>query len=395
MTTCPRPTAWSPPAGRSRSSTRAREPSSASAAWLSRCRHSAAARRWWAGTGRTTRATTSRAGECAGATSSSPAPPTAVTSRPPRWSRRRSYQSPAQPDDSDEFVTPCPEPAGGWRVVDAAKTTEATMEQTIRAASRLDGYAGLVGRPVDQPALVAGGRRVRHERPDQADHQRAGHRRPGGRRGDAPRDLGRRALRHPGGAHATRSCRRIQNALNDAHGMLSTSVNDQQVELEVVYDDGSLQRRARPEVRRRHGRRPVRAAAGRGLRERAPAMPRPTAMKTVLAAFALVTLAACGGQTDGGQATDPAGSPSDSAVPTDVPAASGTVHTRGLVTVMDTGSARALPGAGRRVVPAAVRRPRPRGLGLGGAARCVRPAGQGPLGPVRGERALGRQLPSP
>ena len=61
-------------------------------------------------------------------------------------------------------------------------------------------------------------------------------------------------------------------------------------------------------------------------------------MKTVLAAFALVTLAACGGQTDGGQATDPGSPPSDSAVPGDVPAAPGTVHTRGLVTVMDTGS---------------------------------------------------------
>jgi hypothetical protein len=59
-------------------------------------------------------------------------------------------------------------------------------------------------------------------------------------------------------------------------------------------------------------------------------------MKTVLAAFVLLTLAACGGE-NGGQATDPGNSPSDAAAPSEVPAAPGTVHTRGLVTVMDTG----------------------------------------------------------
>jgi hypothetical protein len=61
-------------------------------------------------------------------------------------------------------------------------------------------------------------------------------------------------------------------------------------------------------------------------------------MKLVLAALALVTLAACGGRTDGGQASDPGSSPSGSSVPGEVPAAPGTVHTRGLVTVMDTGT---------------------------------------------------------
>ncbi len=63
-------------------------------------------------------------------------------------------------------------------------------------------------------------------------------------------------------------------------------------------------------------------------------------MKTVLAAIVLVTLApltACGGD-DGGTASDPAGTTPGTSTPTEVPAAPGKVHTRGLVTVMDTGS---------------------------------------------------------
>ena len=61
-------------------------------------------------------------------------------------------------------------------------------------------------------------------------------------------------------------------------------------------------------------------------------------MKTLLATLALVTLAACGGDDGGGTATDPAGGSPDNSIPTEAPAAPGTVHTRGLVTVMDTGT---------------------------------------------------------
>ncbi len=58
-------------------------------------------------------------------------------------------------------------------------------------------------------------------------------------------------------------------------------------------------------------------------------------MKTLLAALALLTLAACGSES-GATATDP-GSSDDSAMPTSVPAADGPVRTRNLATVMDTG----------------------------------------------------------
>jgi hypothetical protein len=65
---------------------------------------------------------------------------------------------------------------------------------------------------------------------------------------------------------------------------------------------------------------------------------RPTPMKTLLAVLALVTLAACSGDNGGGTATDPAASPSGRPMPSEGSAAPGTVHTRGLVTVMDAGS---------------------------------------------------------
>ena len=62
-------------------------------------------------------------------------------------------------------------------------------------------------------------------------------------------------------------------------------------------------------------------------------------MRTLLAVVALLLaaplLAACG---DEGDTTAPApGSSPGGSVPTEIPAAPGTVHTRGLVTVMDTG----------------------------------------------------------
>ena len=61
-------------------------------------------------------------------------------------------------------------------------------------------------------------------------------------------------------------------------------------------------------------------------------------MKTALALAALLLLAACGGQ-DATTASDTStGSGRPTEVPTDVPAAPGTVTTRTLVTVLDTGS---------------------------------------------------------
>jgi hypothetical protein len=66
-------------------------------------------------------------------------------------------------------------------------------------------------------------------------------------------------------------------------------------------------------------------------------------MKRLLAVAALLLtasfLTACGSDDEGATAVDPGGDPSSPAgMPTDVPAAPGVVDTRGLVTVMDTGT---------------------------------------------------------
>ena len=42
----------------------------------------------------------------------------------------------------DELATPCPEPAGGWRVVDPSRATYESMERTFETAHGLEGYAG-------------------------------------------------------------------------------------------------------------------------------------------------------------------------------------------------------------------------------------------------------------
>ncbi|WP_109505904.1 hypothetical protein [Nocardioides speluncae] len=53
------------------------------------------------------------------------------------------YDPPADPGaEEDPFATPCPEPDGGWRVVDETKADETAMEAAFTEAAELDGYGG-------------------------------------------------------------------------------------------------------------------------------------------------------------------------------------------------------------------------------------------------------------
>lgn len=57
-----------------------------------------------------------------------------------------------------DLSTPCPEPAGGWTIVDPAKTTSATLEAVIAAARARPDFAGAwLDQPIDktQPAPSA------------------------------------------------------------------------------------------------------------------------------------------------------------------------------------------------------------------------------------------------
>lgn len=62
--------------------------------------------------------------------------------RPPQTSEafRAEFDLPL---DEPSFGTPCPEPAGGWAVLDPATTNGATMEETINAAQNLPTFGGL------------------------------------------------------------------------------------------------------------------------------------------------------------------------------------------------------------------------------------------------------------
>ena len=56
----------------------------------------------------------------------------------------------------ERLATPCPEPEGGWRVLDEAKTNGASMEAAFAAARALDGYsAAWMDQPVN-PASSSG-----------------------------------------------------------------------------------------------------------------------------------------------------------------------------------------------------------------------------------------------
>lgn len=53
-----------------------------------------------------------------------------------------------EPAQTPDFGTPCPEPAGGWQVIDPARTTDGTLNDAIIAANNRADFAGLW---LDQP----------------------------------------------------------------------------------------------------------------------------------------------------------------------------------------------------------------------------------------------------
>lgn len=147
-------------------------------------------------------------------------------------------------DDGRDFTSPCPEPEGGWRVLDPAMTTDATLERTMRVATGLDDYAeSWVDQTINPlwdapegPDTEAGMNDPRHL----VVNVRV--------TGDV--EAAETALRESwGGAlcvsraeHTDAELARVQRALNDTPGMLSTSRGQDRVDLAVVHDDGTLQR---------------------------------------------------------------------------------------------------------------------------------------------------------
>ncbi|MBN9613543.1 MAG: hypothetical protein J0H64_08825 [Actinobacteria bacterium] len=67
----------------------------------------------------------------------------AGTFTPARVDRAADYEAPAEMPSEERFATPCPEPSGGWRVLDESTTTEETMETVGKVAEKLAGYSTL------------------------------------------------------------------------------------------------------------------------------------------------------------------------------------------------------------------------------------------------------------
>lgn len=146
-------------------------------------------------------------------------------------------------DEPDRFATPCPTPADGWPTHPGG--TLRTVDRTFAAARRLDGYAG---------AWLDSSRDGRT--PEQTDQDFADGRedvsgwtvnvRVTGDPATAEaelREVWQGALCIASAERSERELRAIQRQLTDLPGLLSSGVGDDRVVIDVVHDDGSLQRR--------------------------------------------------------------------------------------------------------------------------------------------------------
>jgi hypothetical protein len=139
----------------------------------------------------------------------------------------------------DPFETLCPEPEGGWRVVDPAKVGFEDQDAVFAAAMQLPGYAGSF---VDHASL-AGLEQPDAEQPSDASQMIVNV------LVTEDVDGAEKALREVwGGAlcvrlaeHTEQELLRIQDQLRDLPGLLSSGTQLDQVTADVLWDDGTLQ----------------------------------------------------------------------------------------------------------------------------------------------------------
>jgi hypothetical protein len=139
-----------------------------------------------------------------------------------------------------DFSTPCPEPPGGWRVLDPAKTTDASMQTTFERAGRLPGYADSW---MDQSRNPASGQDGGDEQMNDPAYVTINVRVTEDVEG-AESELRKTwggALCVTKALHTDRELRRIQDTLTDLPGMLTASSGFDRVDVDVIHDDGSLQ----------------------------------------------------------------------------------------------------------------------------------------------------------
>jgi hypothetical protein len=149
----------------------------------------------------------------------------------------KDYSGPSVLADAGQgpLGTPCPEPAGGWRVVDSANTTDSSLGLTAARAQRMVGYGGLW---VDQSAST----RPEYNDPTQLILNVAFTHDLAARERDLRETWGG-ALCVSRAPRTESELARIRDQAAAAAGwqMLSAGSRSDVVELQVVYDAGTLQ----------------------------------------------------------------------------------------------------------------------------------------------------------
>ena len=162
--------------------------------------------------------------------------------RPPRSGR----QGGARPDPDPleaPLGTPCPEPPGGWRVLDPSRTTDESMERALEVARRLDGYAGVW---LDQSINPAASRADEDAYDLMNDPEKlivnvAVTGDPAAAEARL-REVWGGALCVGRAGHTDAELRRVQEEVCRTPGALSVWTSIDRVNLEVIHDDGTLQR---------------------------------------------------------------------------------------------------------------------------------------------------------
>jgi hypothetical protein len=152
-----------------------------------------------------------------------------------RWDDDRDTRAPDWGDGQNDYATLCPAPSGGWRVRDAALTTDAQIDNLEFAAAKLPGYTAFWW---DFSRTPSGGR---DNDPNHAtanlmvDHDVAGAR-------AALRKRWGGALCVTRSRHSSAEQQRIFDDLAQLPGLIATSGKWDSIDCLVIADDGTLQR---------------------------------------------------------------------------------------------------------------------------------------------------------
>ena len=153
------------------------------------------------------------------------------------------YDPMMEPPGPDPLATRCPEPDGGWTVVDRATTTEASLQEVMERAAALDGYGGAwldqSINPASQEPPSEGMERAMNDPTklvvnvlvtgDPATAEKT------------LREVWGGALCVTRSEHTEAELTAIQQELSGLPGLLASDAQFDRASVQVLYDDGSLQ----------------------------------------------------------------------------------------------------------------------------------------------------------